>query len=95
MPTSDAAVQVAPLYGLHQRPEAAAQLLSVTTGAPSRLRTVSRGRCRESLLAVLVVRAMGGGGRSFLVFRAAEVIARAVTVGALPTSWAATAAKHF
>ena len=42
MSTSDAAVQVAPSYGLYQLPEVAAQAELATTLVPSRLRTVSR-----------------------------------------------------
>src|SRR5690242_20729002 len=42
MSTSEAAVQVAPSYGLYQEPEVAAQEESVTTLVPSRLSTSSR-----------------------------------------------------
>ena len=42
MSTSDAAVQVAPSYGLYHLPDVAAHELSVTTDVPSRLSTVSR-----------------------------------------------------
>jgi hypothetical protein len=42
MSTSEAAVQVAPSYGLYQDPDVGAQLLPTTTPLPSRLRTCSR-----------------------------------------------------
>lgn len=42
MSTSEAAVQVAPSYGLNQVPLVAAQALLVTTLVPSRFSTVSR-----------------------------------------------------
>jgi hypothetical protein len=42
MSTSEAAIQVAPSYGLNHRPDTAAQELFTTTFVPSRLRTVSR-----------------------------------------------------